>query len=166
MRIGTTLFIDLDGVMADFDRAFPELFGVNHKELLDDDMWAYINNHGSFFRDLPLIPGARQFFDTVRALNPIILTACPKTNYAGVAKQKREWVHEHLCPHTLVLPVMGSHNKPLFMHKPNDILVDDYGKNIEAWDEAGGRAVKFEGDWNPVNLKVMEYIRQDWGNKW
>lgn len=133
-----TLYLDLDGVMADFDAHFPALFGVDHREMLDDDMWATINAHPSYFRDMPLCPGAKEFFDRISWMNPIILTACPKSNYAHVARQKREWVREHLCTSCYILPVMGGRNKPLFMHSRGDVLIDDFERNIKAWREEGG----------------------------
>ena len=34
-----TIYVDLDGVMADFDAAFPALFGLDHRLLADDEMW-------------------------------------------------------------------------------------------------------------------------------
>lgn len=139
--IPQTLYLDLDGVLADFDGAFPEVFGLNHREMADDEMWAKINAHESFFRDLPPCPGALDFFREVEHLQPTILTACPKANYAHVAVQKREWVRHHLSRTCLVLPVMGGANKPLFMHQRGDILVDDYGRNTAAWEAAGGVAI-------------------------
>lgn len=134
----TTLFLDLDGVLADFDGAFPVVFGMDHKSMADEDMWEKINAHPSFFRDLPPMPGALEFFRKVEHLDPIILTACPKNNYAHVAKQKREWVREHLSDDVLVLPVMGGSNKPLFMRHEGDILIDDFIRNVNAWEGAGG----------------------------
>ena len=140
------LYLDLDGVMADFDGDFPAVFGIDHRSLADEEMWARINCHASFFRDLPLMPGALDFYDSIKHLQPTILTACPKTNYAHVAGQKRAWVREHLSPDATVLPVLGGYNKPLFMHSPGDILIDDWGKNCDAWRKAGGVAIKHEGD--------------------
>lgn len=135
------IYLDLDGVMADFDAHFPETFGLDHKSLADDEMWAKINSHPSYFRDLPPCLGAIEFFRSIEFLQPIILTACPRTNYAHAAKQKREWVREHLSEKAMVLPVMGGHNKPLFMHEPGDVLIDDFAKNIDAWDKAGGTGI-------------------------
>lgn len=135
------LYLDLDGVMADFDAHFPALFGVDHRDMLDDDMWAKINGAPSYFRDMPMCPGAREFFELVRHLEPIVLTACPKSDYANVARQKREWVREHLSKGTTVLPVMGGRNKALFMHQPGDVLVDDLDRNCTVWAEAGGAAI-------------------------
>jgi 5'-nucleotidase len=135
------IFLDLDGVMADFDAHFPALFGVTHRGMLDDDMWAFINSHPSYFRDMPPCEGALEFFARIKVLDPIILTACPRSNYANTAIQKREWVREHLSPDLTVLPVMGGKNKPLFMHEPGDILIDDFERNTTAWSKHGGVAI-------------------------
>lgn len=142
------LYLDLDGVMADFDAYFPALFGLDHRSMADDAMWKIINAHPSYFRDMPPCPGALEFFAEIAPLSPIVLTACPKTNYANAAIQKRAWVREHLSPDVIVLPVMGGRHKPLFMHAPGDILIDDFEKNTRAWDESGGVAVlhrEFDG---------------------
>lgn len=135
------IYLDLDGVMADFDAHFPALFNVDHREMLDDDMWSTINGHPSYFRDMPLCPGAKAFFDGISWLDPIILTACPKSNYPHVARQKRAWVREHLSVNSIILPVMGGRNKALFMHAPGDILIDDFERNTKAWEDEGGIAI-------------------------
>mgnify|MGYP003583154353 CR=1 FL=1 len=142
-----TLYLDLDGVMADFDTAFPAVFGLDHRQLDDAVMWGHINGHASFFRDLPPIAGAIEFFRAIEHLEPVILTACPKSNYTAAATQKRAWVREHLSQTCLVLPVLGGANKPLFMHRAGDVLVDDWSANCAAWSAAGGVAVKHSGDW-------------------
>ena len=135
------VYLDLDGVMADFDAHYPAEFGQDHKSMADDDMWAKINAHPTYFEDMPLCPGAADFFAEIRHLKPIILTACPRTNYAHVAGQKRRWVHKHLSAELTVLPVMGGHNKHLFMHSPGDVLIDDYEKNCTPWGASGGVAI-------------------------
>lgn len=134
----TRLYLDLDGVMADFDAHFPAVFGLDHRGMADDAMWSTINAHPTYFRDMPTCPGAVEFFREIEHLDPIILTACPRTNYQHVARQKREWVREHLSSTITILPVMGGRNKPLFMHQPGDILIDDFERNTDAWFDAGG----------------------------
>src|SRR3546814_10578993 len=42
---------------------------------------------------LPLLPDARHLFQAVAHLNPIILTGCPRGNWAEA--QKERWVAEH-----------------------------------------------------------------------
>ena len=159
------LYLDLDGVMADFDAHFPALFGVDHRQMLDDDMWATINAHPSYFRDMPLCDGAKAFFDRISWLDPIILTACPKSNYAHVAKQKREWVREHLSTTCHILPVMGGRNKPLFMHSKGDILIDDFRRNIEAWEQDGGVGILhdehgFQDTHERLNFALQDHIKR------
>lgn len=134
----TRIYLDLDGVLADFDAHFPATFGRDHRGLANDDLWATINAHPSYFRDMPPCPGALEFWSYVRDYHPIILTACPKTNYVNAAVQKREWVREHLGADVTVLPVMGGRHKGLFMHAPGDILIDDFASNIKAWQDLGG----------------------------
>jgi hypothetical protein len=135
------VYLDLDGVMADFDAHFPATFGLDHRGLADDDMWSTINGHPSYFRDMPPCAGAVEFFRSIEHLEPIVLTACPKSNYPHVAGQKRDWVREHLSLTATILPVMGGRHKPLFMHAPGDILIDDWEKNTGAWTAAGGVAI-------------------------
>lgn len=137
----TRLYIDLDGVMADFDKYFLQEFGVQSSKLDDPTLWKWINGHGNFFSNLPLCDGALEFFQSVKHLNPTILTACPKTNYPVAAVQKRNWVYRHLSSNITVIPMLGGKNKCLFMHSPGDILIDDYEKNCIPWAEHGGFAI-------------------------
>jgi 5'(3')-deoxyribonucleotidase len=135
------IFIDLDGVMADFDKHFPEAFGVDKDTLSDIEMWAMINSNPTFFLDLPLCVGAKDFFESVEHKDPIILTACPKSNYTVAATQKREWVRNNLSKDVLVMPIMGGKNKCLFMHSAGDLLIDDFEKNCKPWDDMGGISI-------------------------
>lgn len=132
------IYLDLDGVMADFDAHFPAVFGHSHKGMPDDDMWSLINSNNTFFFDMPPCLGAVDFFKWLEQFNPIILTACPKSDYANVAVQKRQWVHKHLSKDVTVLPVLHGRFKWLFMHAPGDILIDDYKKNIGEWETNRG----------------------------
>lgn len=142
----TRLYLDMDGVLADFDRAYEERFAVAPRSHEDAVLWANIDGCEDFFRTIPPCAGALEFFAEVAHLNPIILTACPKTGYPKAAQHKREWIREHLGADVVVLPVMGGTNKPLFMHAPGDVLIDDYRRNTEAWSAAGGVAI-LHRDW-------------------
>lgn len=135
------LYLDMDGVLADFDRAYEERFGVHPKQHDDKIMWGNIDGCEDFWQAIPPCAGAIAFFVDVAHLNPTILTACPKTNYAPAARHKRAWIRRYIGEHVTVLPVMGGSNKPLFMHAPGDILIDDFRRNTEAWEAAGGVAI-------------------------
>lgn len=158
------VFVDMDGVLADFEGGYAKLFGhaaANAES--KKQMWKHIHSLPAFFEDLEVVSGAVDFMDWLhyRAEDEVmILTACPASEYESVAKQKRSWVRKHL-GHTVVLPCYESKSKPLFMQKPKDILIDDYGVNCQAWEAAGGRAIKFEGDWQEVKEQLLDIWEED-----
>ena len=155
--VPNTIFLDLDGVLADFDEGFRRLSGVTPTEFKetrsDGAMWKLINatKRDTFFRGLPLFDLGRKFFESVRDFANYqgwgleILTACPKSNYTSVALQKKAWVAEHLCPELRVLCVPGGRNKFLFLNKKGDILIDDHLRNLVPWKEEGGEAIHHQG---------------------
>lgn len=159
------LYLDLDGVFADFDAHYAALFGHYHKAIPDDELWGKINAAPSFFRDMPMCPESYGFFLDVKRRymwgtfgDIAVLTACPKSNYAHVARQKREWVREHLHPSLTVLPVAGGSSKPLFMHDKGDILIDDFERNTSAWEAAGGRSILHTGNFNATYAALMGMV--------
>ena len=95
----------------------------------------WMKNHGqkTFYRNLPLMPDARQLFDAVAQLHPIILTGCPIGGWAE--PQKVEWAAEHF-PGAEIITCM-SREKYLHVDQ-GDVLVDDYRKYQRQREEAGG----------------------------
>ena len=143
---GRTLFLDLDGVMADFDGGFPAKFGYDHRAVPDEVMWAEIEKDGKFFRELPPCAGALEFFSRARWYSPVILTACPADKFSDVAEQKRAWVRKWLGSQVPIVFTVGGKTKQLYMHKPGDILIDDFPRNVERWNKAGGEGILHLGD--------------------
>lgn len=150
------LFIDLDGVGADFDKGYYNHFGHWPWEVDDDTMWATIATIPEFFATLPVMDG---FLEAVAEFieagyEPMFLTACPDHDYQRVADQKYTWVRNHVPHDILMLPVVKGKNKARFVQNPGDILVDDYPKNLLPWQAAGGYAVHHEGDWAVSKAEV------------
>lgn len=132
------LFLDLDGVLADFDTAAQRLFGMSpHKaeeSLGAREFWRRIVHVGKFYRDLPLMPDARQLYDAVAHLHPIILTGVPVGGWAE--DQKVNWVAEHF-PGVKII-TCRAREKFVHLRHHGDILVDDTLKYRHLWEEAGG----------------------------
>jgi hypothetical protein len=132
------LFLDCDGVLADFDALAIELFGKHpheaEKAVGAAEFWRRIESHGSFYRDLPLLTDAVELYQAVAHLNPIILTGCPGGGWAE--PQKVDWAAEHF-PGVRVI-TCRSVDKCKHMMQRGDVLVDDYLKYRDLWVEAGG----------------------------
>ncbi|WP_287360681.1 hypothetical protein [Mesorhizobium sp.] len=134
----TQLFLDCDGVLADFDSAFAAHFGhpprVYEAQKGSNTFWRDIQHEAKdFYRHLPLMADARALYDAVAHLRPIILTGCPLGGWAE--PQKLAWAAEHF-PGVPMITCMSKDKRTYC--RPGDILVDDYLKYRDLWEGAGG----------------------------
>ncbi len=131
------LFLDCDGVLADFESAAERIFGMPtreaHHQLSPHRFWQTLRNQPNFYGSLPLMPDAMALFNSVRHLHPTILTGCPMGGWAE--PQKHAWAAQHF-PHTKIITCMAR-DKRLHMQR-GDILVDDTLKHRHLWEDAGG----------------------------
>lgn len=132
------LFIDCDGVLADFDTAAEQLFKQNSRDaeeaLGTPAFWKRIRNQRNFYGELPLLPDAMELYQAIAHLDPIILTGCPVGGWAE--RQKVDWAAHHF-PGVRMITCL-SREKCRFLTDPGDILVDDYLKYQHLWEQAGG----------------------------
>jgi hypothetical protein len=156
------IFLDADGVLADFDKYASALFGVpvsitNQVDLIPG-FWDTIYEHNDFYYNLPLLADAQRLFDAVKHKNPIILTGLPKLNQGNWADgQKRRWVEKHF-PGTPVITCL-SEDKCKHMKGKGDILVDDWTKYQSLWEYSGGIFVHHTSTDNTlVRLKELKAI--------
>jgi 5'(3')-deoxyribonucleotidase len=130
------LFLDADGVLADFDLSARKLLGMSPKEYIDErgreTFWKRLAKAPNFYGALPEMPDARVLFDAVKHLKPTILTGLPAGSWA--APQKVEWAAEHF-PGVPIITCLAR-DKHLHMH-PGDVLVDDREKHRAAYEDAG-----------------------------
>lgn len=131
------LYLDCDGVLADFDRRARDILGMAprayEKKYGIGAFWREIARHGDFYGTLPLMPDAMDLFAAVRHLIPVILTGLPRGQWA--APQKIRWAAEHF-PGTQILTVMAVDKR--HHAQRGDILVDDQQKHAHLWEAAGG----------------------------
>ena len=134
------LWLDVDGVMADFDTAFVQLTGIDSQTYEDQHgskaFWKTIREHTNFFGTLPLMPGALDLYNAVKHLRPLFLTGCPFGDWAE--HQKFGWRDKYF-PGTPMITCL-SRNKRSFC-QPGDVLVDDITKYQHLWEQSGGTFV-------------------------
>lgn len=131
------LYLDCDGVLADFDAGVRKIVGMAPQEFIDKrgmgTFWKKLATHPDFYATLPLMPDAMELFDAVKRLHPTILTGLPRGNWA--APQKVQWAAQHF-PGTKILTVMAVDKRNHCTE--GDVLVDDTLKHRNLWEEAGG----------------------------
>ena len=131
------LFLDCDGVLADFDAGVRALLGMDAKAFEarhgKGAFWKQLARAGNFYATLPKMADADLLFDAVRHLRPTILTGLPMGNWA--APQKLAWAAEHFPG----VPIITCMARDKFRHMSGaDVLVDDSERHMAAWVEAGG----------------------------
>jgi hypothetical protein len=131
------LFLDLDGVLADFDRGVLEVTGKRPEELPLKAMWAALARAPRFFETLELMHHAGALWRFCEPHRPTILTGLPLGSWAPA--QKKRWVARMLGAHVPVVTCMAR-EKPRWSG-PDRILVDDRASARESWERKGGRFV-------------------------
>jgi hypothetical protein len=131
------LFLDLDGVLADFDRGVRETTGQLPEELPLRTMWSALARAPRFFETLAFMADAEVLWRFCAPHHPTILTGLPIGSWAP--DQKRRWVARMLGAHVPVITCM-SREKPRWS-APGHVLVDDRASAREGWERRGGHFV-------------------------
>jgi 5'(3')-deoxyribonucleotidase len=143
----TTLYLDMDGVVADFDEYAARTLGIPPSSgIYPNEIWYKLASNARLYRDLIKTPYADELvfqcskFAKQRDYALKFLTAVPKGNDVPWAfYDKVVWAQEYFP----VIPVMfGPFSKNKYVHcQVGDILIDDRVSNIEEWKAAGGIAI-------------------------
>jgi hypothetical protein len=152
----THLFLDLDGVLADFDAGARKILGMSPAafEARHDkrEFWRRLARAKDFYATLPLMPDAMELFDAVKHLEPTILTGLPLGNWA--APQKLKWAAEHF-PGTRIITTMA---RDKYRHMTGmDVLVDDRADHRDKWENAGGTFILHKNARDSLKLLAAIY---------
>ena len=131
------LYLDCDGVLADFDKGATALLGLPPKGFEKRHgpgrFWAKLASAPDFYFSLPLMADAMELYHAVKHLNPVILTGLPRGNWA--ADQKVRWAAQHF-PGVRIITTMARDKRN--HAREGDVLVDDMLRHSALWEEAGG----------------------------
>lgn len=139
------VFLDCDGVLADFDGYAIELLGIHPREYerrahSDSALWKELYAHPDFFYRLPLMQDARDLVGGVLEMgyDPIILTGVPSHEGSDWAiAQKVRWAGKYFPS----IPIICCKSAEKFKHMipmKHNVLIDDWPKFKPVWEEAGG----------------------------
>lgn len=148
----TTIYLDMDGVVADFNQYVKQILNtdkISHN--WPPEEWRKISNNPRLYRDLDKTPEADKLVKFCQLVcqeknwDLLFLTAVPKNNDIPWAYyDKIIWAQKHFPK----IPVLfGPHSHDKWWHcQPGDILIDDRPSNCEEWKKAGGYSILHEGD--------------------
>ena len=150
------LYLDCDGVLADFDAGAERVLGMPPGAFEERHgrgrFWARLAQTPDFFGSLPLMPGATELFAAVRHLHPVILTGLPRGNWA--AAQKVRWAATHF-PGTKIITTLAADKRDHCRF--GDVLLDDNLKYRHLWEKAGGVFVHYQG-LEPALAELARYF--------
>jgi hypothetical protein len=131
------LYLDCDGVLADFNKGAAAVLGLHprafEKRHGPGRFWQKLATAPDFYFGLPLMDDAMELFEAVRHLDPVILTGLPRGGWA--ADQKVRWAAKFF-PGTRIITTAARDKRD--HARPGDVLVDDQEKHRHLWEEAGG----------------------------
>jgi hypothetical protein len=138
------LFVDLDGVLADFDRGVEEVTGARPSQLSPKAMWPRLARTPGFYANLPWTSDGPVLWERVKHHDPVILTGLPRGSWAK--PQKLEWCRRELGSDVPVITCMSRDKAEKAREwvaertagTPVPVLIDDRESLRERWEEAGG----------------------------
>jgi len=155
------VLLDVDGVLANFIKGAYELHNKPDPYAKEENLGSYeiqdlLNIHGrafwdlmgeTFWANLDLMPNALEILEILESQygshNICLLTSPVKT--PGCLRGKMRWIEQHLPEYSrrfLIGPA-----KEFCAHQ-NSILFDDFHRNIEKFDHAGGNTFLIPAPWN------------------
>jgi hypothetical protein len=169
------VYIDMDGVLADFFGGVEFLYGVeNWKQLTNNktkDLKKEVIDRitgTDFFAVLPKFPTTDALIDMVKKFtggNFSINTSPLRGDHENSAKYKKLWIANNIeTPDEIVVTGRKeTYAKDKASGTPN-ILIDDRPVNIQKWQAAGGFGILYQANRDPlskVQQALEKYGKQD-----
>jgi len=153
------LYVDMDGVLTDFDKRFQDFSPLLPKEYEEQygvgKFWDLIDNKTGvrFWVGMDWMPDGKRLWNFVKHLNPTILSSPSMQEESKIGKHL--WIRKHI-PGTKTILTFSSMKQN---HSgENRILIDDRPKNIEQWESKGGIGILHTDAFSTIErLKEIGY---------
>jgi len=134
------LFVDLDGVLVDFDSGVERVTGARPSQLSPRAMWPRLARTPDFYAQLDWTADGPLLWQHVSGNSPTILTGLPLGRWA--APQKREWCDRELGRRVPVITCMSrakaDRARDVTPPDVTPVLIDDRTSLKEAFEREGG----------------------------
>jgi len=150
------LYLDMDGVQADFFGAWADKHNVSHWKSIQNkegEIEALANSTAddvyNFFRNLRPLPGGMEIINWAQSNNiPYTVLSAPlRGPYADTSKQaKKDWLDEFHSGSSANAIFTSQKHKYAVIDGVANVLVDDFGPYCQKFSDAGGIVVKHEDE--------------------
>lgn len=162
------VFLDMDGVLCDFFEEYAKLAGnpkdgsgrYNYRNIPPAKTDPTLNKMigTDFFARLPKFPTADSLVNMVtKVFGHYNICSSPlRGDHENSAHHKKEWLRKHLDQQPT--RVIITPNKAKHATQPDgtpNVLIDDRGSNITAWEAAGGVGIKYQADEDSLDVVVQ-----------
>mgnify|MGYP003393669601 FL=1 len=138
------IYLDMDGVLADFEGKAREIFGDEWKKEIDRPNWGSFQQYPNWFSMLDPMPDAIELYkgcvEIVGDKNQVkCLTALPHRGIiSNATEDKIMWARKHISPNLRVHFGPFARDKQHHVQHEHDVLIDDMYLNIKQWRAMGG----------------------------
>lgn len=147
--INPVVYLDVDGVLADFEGKAFELFGNQWKPEIDKPEWGRFQEYPNLYAILEPFPDAKRLYEgcvklTRNENNVKCLTALPnraRHHFPDAAKDKIEWINKHISKDLRVYFGPFAIDKQHHAKTKQDVLIDDMQINIDQWNNIGSHGI-------------------------
>ena len=167
-----TVYLDMDGVLADFFGGVEKMYGVEHWKQLTNDKTKDLKKEvidritgTDFFATLPKFQSADQLIDIVQKFTGgkfSINTSPLRGDNENSGKYKKVWISNNIeqPDEIIVTGRKETYAKDKGTGTPN-ILIDDRPVNIQRWQGAGGYGILYQA--NRDSLDKVKKGLEDYG---
>ncbi len=157
------IYLDLDGVLADFFSEWKTITGKNWWELDNNPVAIQkIREEKNFWLRLPLLNNSIKLLKILKKNNqPYHILSSPLQNDKKCISQKKQWVKDVLKfypPQKVIISSKKEKYAKDNLGLPN-VLIDDFGDNIKRWEINGGIGIKHKDyKFTRTREKLLELI--------
>ena len=163
-----TIYLDMDGVIADFFGGVAKKFGVDHWKSIQDREIAFATlSNTDFFYNLDIFPETNSIVKFVKEISDGDWGICSSPMRGDImnsAYWKRLWLERWDITPPLVENMIFTSNKHKYamnkLDRTSNILIDDKLQNIDRWNQAGGIGIRFQCNEDDTNEYLFPAIRE------
>ena len=159
-----TVYLDMDGVLADFFKGLEQFYNVRHwKQIQDKEKSIQARAGTDFFNTLDVFETSQELIDFAKSTGDWGICSSPlRGDRDNSAYWKRVWLTEKQFLPPIDKLIFTGQKENFAVDKidgtPN-ILVDDKPSNIKRWNDKGGIGIRYQANEDDLVEYLFEELK-------